>query len=137
MSRFPGLRRRRLSPELARARERFRAVLADVEAAIGLLTQAAPTTRYDGRPLGEVLAEFEDGLLAARNGMGSWRAPEVEEEWAGCLAALEEARARVDRLRAEAPALHGFEAIIGTIDRLIAPLDAFEVAAERFDALRR
>jgi hypothetical protein len=118
-------------------KRRFRAVLAEVERSIGVLTQAAPTTRYDGRPLAEVLAGFDDGLATASEGMGSWRVPEVEDTWDACDAGIREARARCARLRSEAPQIRGFEAIIGTIDALIAPLEAFEAAAERFEDLRR
>jgi hypothetical protein len=130
-------RRKTLTPELREAQEGFRTVLAHVEDATRVLTQAAPTTRYDGRPLAEVVAAFDEHLGRAIAGMGRWRVPQVEDVWDACAAGLSEARARADRLRREAPPIHGFEAIIGTIDGLIAPLEVFETAAERFRALRR
>ncbi|MEX0989340.1 MAG: hypothetical protein WD206_03455 [Actinomycetota bacterium] len=133
-------RRKRLSPELARAHEGFRGVLGDVERAIGILTQAAPTTRFDGRPLGEVLAGFESGLQIARDRMPDWRRREVQEledAWVACGRGIDEASEIAERLRLQAPTIAGFEAIIGTIDALIAPLEVFEDAAERFSDLRR
>ena len=130
-------RRRRLPEDLVGPFERFREVLALVERATSALTSSVPTTRLPGRPLAETLGEFEEELRAMAAAAPSWRAPEVEEAWIVCAEAVDECLARAERLRVEAPDLAGFESIIGTIDDLLAPLEAFREAAERFGELRR
>lgn len=131
------LRRRRLPEDLLEPFERFREALALVERATNALTSSVPTTRVPGRPLAETLGEFEEELRAVAVAAPSWRAPEVEETWTACAEAVDECLARAERLRVEAPDLGGFESVIGTIDELLAPLEAFRGAAERFGELRR
>jgi hypothetical protein len=41
-----------------------------------------------------------------------------------------------ERLRVEAPDPGGFEGLVGLLGDLLAPLEAFERAAERFRAVR-
>jgi hypothetical protein len=126
-------RPRRLAPEL----EAFRAVLAHVQRAGDAMTRAVPTARLPGTPLAEALHAFEEELAAAEAGMPGWRAGELEDVWRVCAAALERARALAERLRLEADAPAGFEALIGTIGDVLSPLDAFDRAAERFREVRR
>jgi hypothetical protein len=130
-------RRKRLPEHLAEAFASFGGVVARVERAKSALTEAVPTTRLPGRPLGEVLLEFEDELREALREMPSWRSDEVADAWDGCVDALEEALQVADRLRTEAPPSEGFEALIGTLGELMAPLEAFEEAGRRFRDLRR
>ena len=108
-----------------------------VDRAMAALTEAVPSTRLPGRPLAEALAEFEEGLRQAKAGMGAWRRPTVEGEWQACDGAIEACLAMAERLRVAAPDPEGFEALIGTLDSLLAPLEeAFEAGTERFRALR-
>lgn len=130
------LRRRRLPEHLREPFEAFRAVIEPLERGKAALPEAMPTTRLPGRPLAEVLLEFEEGLRAASAAMDAWRTPEVEAEWQGCSAALREALAMTERLRVEAPDPGGFEGLVGLLGDLLAPLEAFEQAADRFRALR-
>lgn len=90
-----------------------------------------------GRPLAETLSEFEEGLGEVRARMDGWRAGEVENEWRAVSAGLDEALALAERVRIEGAEPEGFEGLIGLIGDLLAPLDAFERAAERWDRLRR
>jgi hypothetical protein len=69
--------------------------------------------------------------------MGAWRAPELEGAWRQASAGLDEALAEAERTRTEAPEPGGFEGLIGLISDLLAPLDAFRAADERFRELRR
>ena len=131
------LRRKRLPPDLERARASFARVFSLVERAGSVLTQAAPTTRYDGRPFAEVLLTFESALREAGGLMPSWRRPETERVWQASSDGLSQALALAERLRNEAPDIRGFEAMIATIDALIAPLEVFEQASECFRDLRR
>ena len=101
------------------------------------LTESVPGTRLPGRPLGETLWVFETGLREVRAMMDGWRASEVEEQWVAASAGLDDALVLAERLRTEADAPIGFEALIGVIGDLLAPLEAFEAAAARFRALQR
>jgi hypothetical protein len=130
------LRRRRLPEHLQERSDAFWAVIEPLERGKAALPDAMPTTRLPGRPLAEVLLEFEEGLRAASAGMDGWRAPEVEAEWQACGAALERTLDVTERLRVEAPDPGGFEGLVGLLGDLLAPLEAFEHAASRFRALR-
>jgi hypothetical protein len=112
------------------------AVVEPLERGKAALPDALPTTRLPGRPLAEVLLDFEEGLRAASAGMEGWRVPEVEDEWRACDAALRDTLAMTERLRVEAPDPGGFEGLVGLLGDLLAPLEAFERAAERFRAVR-
>jgi hypothetical protein len=130
------LRRKRLPPELREAFASFRMVVALVERAKDALTAAVPSTRSAGRPLPDALSEFEEDLRRARDGMTGWRRPEVEASWLACGSAIDQALASAERLRLEAPAIAGFEGVIGTLDGLLAPLDRFDDAFAAFRAAR-
>lgn len=130
-------RRRHLPPQLERPFEAFRALLGPLERARSVLTEAVPTTRLPGRPFAEVLAEFDELLRGVEPAMAGWRATELEHEWSACSRGLHEALTLAERVRLEATGPVGFEGLIGTIGDLLAPLDAFAAAAERFRDLRR
>jgi hypothetical protein len=128
---------RRRPERLGRELDGFRAVVAHVERAKNALTDAVPTTRLPGTPLAEALHVFDEELAAADDEMPAWRSDQLEDAWRACARALDEARALAERLRLGAEAPAGFEGLIGTIGDLLAPLDAFEEAADRFRELRR
>lgn len=129
--------RRRLPSELADAYARFGEVAAVVERAKAAVLASVPTTRMAGRPLAETLLEFESELATAASLMDGWRAAEIAEVWEGARVGLADARALAERLRLEAATPVGFEQLVGTIGDLLAPLDAFIAADERFRSLRR
>jgi hypothetical protein len=131
------LRRKRLPTELGDAYEGFRRATHAVDRAHGALTEAAPTTRFAGRPLPDALVVFEEALREARADMERWHVPELEADWERCSTGITASLSLAERLRVEAPEVAGFESLIGTIDQLLAPLDAFETASERFRSLRR
>ena len=130
-------RRRAVPEDLRSPLDGLRAVVAEVEAAKAAMTATVPSTRLPGSPLAEAIAEFEDRLARAQELMPSWRAPEVEEEWLACEAGIAESLARAQHLREDPPELGGFEGLIWVVDQVLAPLEAFEAAAERFRTLRR
>ncbi len=125
-------RRSRPSAELADAFVAFHAVLGELEPAKATLTEVMPTTRMPGRPLPDALLEFERGLERSTRLMPAWRVSETEELWVACDAGLEQARARARGFREEAPELGGFEGLIWAVEHLLAPLDPFAAADERF-----
>jgi hypothetical protein len=131
------LRRKRLPVELASSLDSFRSVVSEVESGKDAMTATVPSTRSPGTPLAEAISHFEDHLGLAQDLMPAWRRPEVEEEWLACQAGIEESLARAQRLREDPPELGGFEGLIWVVDQVLAPLEAFEAAAERFRTLRR
>jgi hypothetical protein len=131
------LRRKRLPVPLREAHRTFLDVLEHLDRAHAALAEAAPTTRFAGRPLPDALLTFEDALRSAQAEMDGWRESAVEPEWQRCAEGLATSLSTAERLRVEAPEIAGFEALIGTIDGLLAPLNSFHDASERFRALRR
>jgi hypothetical protein len=129
------LRRKRITPEVQSAFDAFRAVLEHLEPAKAALTDVMPTTRMPGRPLPDALAEFEEGLERAEERMPAWRISAVEAEWIDSEQGLTEARVRARRFREDAPEVGGFEGLIWAVEELMAPLDGFAAAAERFRGL--
>jgi hypothetical protein len=130
-------RRKSLSPELDAALVNLRAVVDEIEAAKGAMTGTVPSTRSVGTPLAEGIFELEQRLTSAQKLMTAWRHPALEEEWLSCDAGIRESLERARRLREDPPELGGFEGLIWAVDQVLAPLEAFEAAAERFRALRR
>jgi hypothetical protein len=128
-------RRARPSGEVADAFTAFRAVLDELEPAKAALADVMPTTRMPGRPLPDALLMFEDGLARAGPLMAAWRVPDVESEWIACEAGMARVEERARKLREEAPDLGGFEGLIWAVEELLAPLEPFAVAAERFHRL--
>jgi hypothetical protein len=115
----------------------LRAVVEQVEAAKGAMTGTVPSTRSAGTPLAEGILELEQRLTAAQELMPTWWHPDVEAEWLACDAGIRESLERARSLREDPPELGGFEGLIWAVDQLLAPLEAFEAAAERFRTLRR
>ena len=102
------------------------------------MTGTVPSTRSAGTPLAEGILELEAAArLQRRTLMPAWRHPELEDEWLACDAGIRESLERARRLREDPPELGGFEGLIWAVDQLLAPLEAFEAAAERFRTLRR
>jgi hypothetical protein len=129
------LRRRRLPSDLVGAFDAFLAAVEPVERAKRSMVAAVPTGRSPGLPLAEALVGFEEGLREARRRTPAWRVEQVEPEWAACAMSVEESLGLAEALRLEAPEL-GFESLLAAVGNLIAPLEAFERAAERFRDLR-
>jgi hypothetical protein len=129
------LRRRRLPSDLAGPFDAFLAAVEPVERAKRSVVAAVPTGRSPGLPLAEALVGFEEGLREARRWMSAWRVGRVVPEWAACAAAVEESLGLAESLRVRAPEL-GFEPLLAAVGDLMAPLEAFERAAERFRDLR-
>lgn len=130
------LRRKRLPVELRDAYAAFRASVASLERGKAALTESVPGTRLPGRPLTDTLLEFEEGLREADAGSSAWRVSELEREWLAADGAIRACLAMTERLRLEAEMPVGFEALIGTIGDLMAPLQVFEAAERRFRSLR-
>ena len=130
-------RRKQLPRELQPSLDSFRSVADEVEAAKDAMTGTVPSTRSAGTPLAEGILGLEQRLTAAKELMPAWWHPELEDEWLACNAGIRESLERARRMREDPPELGGFEGLIWAVDQLLAPLEAFEAAAERFRTLRR
>jgi hypothetical protein len=115
----------------------LRGVVIEVEAAKQAMTGTVPSTRSPGTPLPEGILELERRLAAAQAVMPTWRHPDLEQEWQACEEGIAESLRLAADLREDPPELAGFEGLIWAVDRLLAPLEAFEAAADRFRTLRR
>lgn len=131
------LRRKRLPVDLEASLRGFGAVVDEVEAGKVAMTSTVPTTRLPGTPLPDALLELEEHLRRAKELMPGWRHPELEEEWLRCEGGIAESLRRSRKLRGEAPDLGGFDGLIWAVDQVLAPLEVFGAAAERFRSLRR
>jgi hypothetical protein len=134
---FSVFRRKRFPDELQEPLEGLRQVAMEIEAAKQAMTGTVPSTRSAGSPLAEGILELEQRLAAAQELMPTWRHPDLNAEWLSCDAGIRESLERARRLREDPPELGGFEGLIWAVDQLLAPLEAFEAAAERFRTLRR
>jgi hypothetical protein len=130
-------RRRKLPAELEDSVRALRAVVDHIETAKDAMTSTLPSTRSAGTPLAEGILELEQRLGSAQALMPTWRHPDLEAEWLACDAGIRESLERARHLREDPPELGGFEGLIWAVDQLLAPLEAFEAAAERFRTLRR
>lgn len=130
------LRRKRLPAELHAAYAAFTATVEALERGKAALTTSVPGTRLPGRPLAETLLEFEESLREAELAMPAWRVEVLASEWRAADRAIRACRELSERVRLEAEMPDGFEALIGTIGGLMAPLEVLEDAGRRFRALR-
>jgi hypothetical protein len=130
-------RRRRLPDRLREPYAAFERIAPPLERAKADLTSSVPGTRLPGRPLAEALLGFEGGLRTVAEGMDAWRVPEVEDVWEAASDGLARAMALAERVRLDARPPDGFEGLIGLVGDLLAPLEAFAEAEERFGELRR
>lgn len=130
------IRRKELPAELQPAYRAFADVLEAIEPAKAAVADVLPGTRLPGRPLSDAVIEFRAGIERAQAGMPAWRRPEVEAEWQACHDGLRIAGERATTLLDHEHDPEGFEALLGTVQGLIEPLDPFVAAAERFRSLR-
>jgi hypothetical protein len=101
-----------------------------VEEAAEALATARPSGRGPGAPPATALAGFEEGIRAARETMPEWRSSGVDDAWRACLAGLDEAGLRAERLRLES-APEGYEQLYGALGDLLEPLEVFAQTLER------
>lgn len=126
------LRRKPSDPETTAARDAFRRVTMELDAAQRTLLAAVPTSRDAGLPLTEAIDGFLAGLTRAEAAMSEWRTAKTELLWRRCAEALVEARSQAQRLRDDPAAERlTFEPLNARLGDLVTPLEEFaEVAGE-------
>jgi len=130
------IRRKELPPELEPAFRGFSEVLDEIEPAKAAVADVLPGTRLPGRPLKDAVIEYRAGIDRAQARMAAWRRPELEAEWQACAEGLQLGEERVTTLLGKDDEPEGFEALLGTVQALIEPLDPFVAAAAGFRSLR-
>jgi hypothetical protein len=128
------LRRRRLPAELAPVVRSFEDTLRLVEGAKEAVVDAVPRGRNPGRSLADALLEFDERVREAGASLDAWWHPSVAERWNDCRRGIDQALARAERLRLDAPEF-SFDQLTFTVQDLIAPLEPFEAAMEAFRTL--
>jgi hypothetical protein len=90
------------------------------------LLATLPAGRVEPAPVGVGLDAVTAATADARAWMPRWRElPGLEEAWRGCAAALDEADAAVPAARAVAASTGELEELLGVVQEVIDPLDAF------------
>ena len=130
-------RRKELRAHLRAPYEAFQAVLEEIEPAKAGIADVLPSTRLPGRPLNDAVGEYRTRLRRATAIMTAWRCPDLEVAWQACAEGISVGIDRATRLLETHDDPAGFEALLGTVEQLMDPLDPFAVAEERFRELRR
>jgi hypothetical protein len=129
-------RRPAAEPEVVEAVRRFDHVHTCVDRARDHLLLGIPVQRRARLPLAEALAGFEEKLAEAASAMDGWHVEATEAEWIECAEALRTARAGAERLRLGQSG-DAYEELVPVIEAILEPLEAFDRAAPRIQALTR
>jgi hypothetical protein len=130
-------RRAELPAELLVPYDAFLAVLEELEPAKAAVVDAVPGARLPGRPWRDAVTEYRDRLDRSTALMPGWRCPPLDEAWEACDHGVDVALERARRLLAAEEDPTGFEGLLGTVERLLDPLEPFAAAEARFRSLRR
>lgn len=89
------------------------------------LLATLPTGRVEPAPVGVGLDALAAAVADAHVRMPGWRVPELDDAWARCADALEEAVGAVPRAREVAASTGELEELLGAVEEVVAPLEAF------------
>jgi hypothetical protein len=96
-----------------------------IEAGRRVLLGTLPTGRVEPAPIGVGVDALRRSLEDVRAWMPAWRLPEVEDDWADCVAAVDEAEAHLPEVLQVAAATSELEELLEAVSEVVAPLDAF------------
>lgn len=96
-----------------------------IEGGRRLLLGTLPTGRVEPAPIAVGTDALARALEDARGWMGRWHIDELAGEWADCMASLDEAEGNLDTVREVAATTRELEELLGAVEEVIAPLDAF------------
>lgn len=96
-----------------------------VEGGRRLLLGTLPTGRVEPAPIGVGADALGDAIRTARGWMDRWKLAELEQAWQDCHDALDEAAANLAGVRTTAAATSELEDLLGAVEDVVAPLDAF------------
>lgn len=132
------LRRKRLPPDLVEPYGAFCAQVDRLEQARDALISCLPVGRVDPAPVPVGLDLLADTVADILREMPAWQVAELAEEWAGCVAGIEESKANMPRAHRVATASGELEELLGAVEDVDEPLGyAFGRAERRWRSLRR
>ena len=103
-----------------------------IEAGRRVLLGTLPTGRVEPAPVAVGADALARSLEDVTAWMPDWRLPEIEDAWADCVAAIEEARGSLDEVRQVAADTSELEELLEAVGEVVAPLDAFADAEQAF-----
>lgn len=103
-----------------------------IEGGRRLLLGTLPTGRVEPAPIGVGLDALDRAIDDARGWMDRWRLEEVADAWADCRAALDESQQAIPHVREVAATTTELEELLGAVEDVVAPLDAFADAERAF-----
>lgn len=89
------------------------------------LLATLPKGRVEPAPVGIGLDAVAGAIEDARGWMGDWRIDELEDPWRDCVQAMDEAEGAIPHAREVAAATGELEDLLGAVEEVVAPLDAF------------
>lgn len=96
-----------------------------VEAGRRQLLATLPKGRVEPAPVGVGLDAVAAAIGDARGWMGGWRIDELSDPWQDCQEAMDEAAAAIPEAREVAASTGELEELLGAVEEVVAPLDAF------------
>lgn len=90
-----------------------------------LLLGTLPTGRVEPAPVGVGLDAVAQAISDVRAWMPRWRLPELDEDWRACVDSLDESSSMIDAARQVAATTSELEELLGAVEEVVAPLDAF------------
>lgn len=96
-----------------------------IEGGRRLLLGTLPTGRVEPAPIGAGIDALVRAVDDARGWMERWKLDELRDEWDDCHAALDESQANTDTVREVAATTRELEELLGAVEEVVAPLDAF------------
>jgi hypothetical protein len=96
-----------------------------IEGGRRLLLGTLPTGRVEPAPIAVGLDALGGAIRDARSWMPRWEVAEVADEWRDCHEALDEAEGNLDMVREVAATTRELEELLGAVEEVVAPLDAF------------
>ena len=96
-----------------------------IEAGRRVLLGTLPTGRVEPAPVAVGADALQRSLEDVREWMPAWRLPEIEQDWADCVAGIDEAEAELVALRQVAAETGELEELLEAVGAVVAPLDSF------------
>ena len=96
-----------------------------IEGGRRMLLSTLPAGRVEPAPVGVGLDALDAALADARGWMDGWRVDELTDDWRACHEALDEAAQNLETARHVAATTRELEELLGAVEEVVAPLDAF------------
>lgn len=118
-------RRDRLPEELHGAWWSFLDCAEVIEGGRRRLLATLPVARVEPAPIAVGLDALADAIEDARGWMDAWKVAELGEAWEGCVEGLDAAESALPEVHRVASATGELEELLGAVQEVVEPLDAF------------